>query len=389
MKIVHVCLCGPMTDGWNYQENLLTAQHKKMGLDVSVIASQWIWGSKGHKEKYRKTNYINEDGVKVIRLPLAFGTVDTRLKLYRNFFRTLEAESPDILFIHDVQFLNVMTIVRFLKKNQWKQIKVYADNHVDFSNGASNWLSKNVLHKVLWRFIVKQLEPFVTKFYGVLPARVEFLKELYHLPEEKCELLVMGADETLVKEAAEKDSIQLIRKSYQIEKDDFLIVTGGKIDEHKTQTLALMEAVKNISDDKTKLIVFGSVSEELREKVKLLCDGRKVRYIGWVQAKDSYKYFAAADLVVFPGRHSVFWEQVAAQGIPMLCKEWSGTKHVDLGGNVYFLQDSSKVEIEERLNYIQTHPEEYLKMRMVAENGKQAFSYTEIARKAIDWREKC
>lgn len=37
-----------------------------------------------------------------------------------------------------------------------------------------------------------------------------------------------------------------VRNKLGISKDDFLIVTGGKIDEWKTQTLLLMEAVHNI-----------------------------------------------------------------------------------------------------------------------------------------------
>ena len=37
-------------------------------------------------------------------------------------------------------------------------------------------------------------------------------------------------------------------------------------------------------------------------------------------SKDSYDYFEASDLVVFPGCHSVMWEQVTGQGKPMLVK---------------------------------------------------------------------
>ena len=31
MKVVHICLGGPVTDGWNYQDNLLTKYMKKNG----------------------------------------------------------------------------------------------------------------------------------------------------------------------------------------------------------------------------------------------------------------------------------------------------------------------------------------------------------------------
>lgn len=392
MKIVHVCLCGPMTDGWNYQENLLTTEHRRMGLDVTMIASQWIWGTNGDKELFRASEYYNDDNVKVVRLPLFFGTVDSRLKVYKNLYRTLEQENPDIIFVHDIQFLDVLTITRYLRKRKKKsqEIRAYADNHVDYSNGASNWLSKNILHKIIWRYVANRLEPFVTKFYGVLPARVDFLKELYTLPEEKCELLVMGAEDKLVEEAAKIEYIREVREKYHVEKGDFLIVTGGKIDEYKTQTLQLMEAVQNIDNGKVKLLMFGSVADSLKDSVQRLCDGSKIQYIGWINAKDSYRYFAAADLVVFPGRHSVFWEQVAAQGIPMLCKEWAGTKHVDLGGNVEFLRESSKDEIQKKITDLLVNPDKYQKMKMVAEKeGNGVFSYKAIARKAIEWRGEC
>ena len=55
MKIVHICLAGPFTDGWNYQDNMISKYHKKMGFDVTVIASQWI-RNEGEIVKTSKTD---------------------------------------------------------------------------------------------------------------------------------------------------------------------------------------------------------------------------------------------------------------------------------------------------------------------------------------------
>lgn len=264
-------------------------------------------------------------------------------------------------------------------------MRIYADNHVDYSNGVHGWASKNLLHKGLWRFCVHRIAPFVTRFYGVLPTRVDILKDLYRLPWEKCALLVMGGDDEMVQEAAKPQVRWRIREQYGIAEDDFLLVTGGKIDAFKTQTLLLMEAVRRIPGEKVRLIVFGSISADLKERAESLTDGRKVQYIGWVPAKDSYAYFAAADLVVFPGRHSVFWEQVAAQGIPMLVKDWPGTHHVDLGGNVKFLTEDSAEELRLAIEGLVDCPQEYQRMKSVAvEKGMEEFSYARIARRAIE-----
>ena len=52
MKIVHVCLAGiGVTDGWTYQENLLTKYHKKLGHDVTIITSQWVRNELGGLKK--------------------------------------------------------------------------------------------------------------------------------------------------------------------------------------------------------------------------------------------------------------------------------------------------------------------------------------------------
>lgn len=385
MRITHVCVSGPFTDGWNYQENVLTKYHKRLGMAVTVIASKWVWNSQGSLEISEQTNYQNDDGVYIVRLPIRGGrSFGNRFKRYDGLYEAVEKSEPDILFIHGVAFCDVTVLARYLKNHP--NVVAYADNHADFSNSATNWLSKNVLHKIIWRHYAQKLVPYVKKFYGVLPARVDFLKEVYHLPANQCELLVMGADDELVEAAANPTVKAEVRAQYGISDKDFLIVTGGKIDAYKTQTLLLMEAVRKIENPHVKLIVFGSVASELKKQVQVHSDGKKVQYIGWLQSKDSYKYFSAADLVCFPGRHSVFWEQVAGQGIPMLVKDWPGTHHVDLGGNVEFLQEDSAEEIREKIETISSNEEKYQRMKRVAlTQGMMEFSYSNISRRSVKY----
>ena len=330
-------------------------------------------------------SYVNENGIKVTRLdnkkPIR---VNRLFKRYIGAYKAIENAAPDIIFIHGCQFMDIDQVIKYVKKH--KAVKVYVDNHADYSNSATNVLSKNILHKLFWKSCAHKIEPYVKKFYGVLPARVDFLVDLYKLPKEKCELLVMGVDDEKAEEAERPEVRSEIRGKYAIGEDDFLIITGGKIDMFKQQTLLLMDAVNRINDPKVKLIVFGSVVNELKEEVNKRCSDR-VKYIGWVQSDESYKYFAAGDLAVFPGRHSVFWEQVAGQGIPMIVKHWEGTTHVDLGGNVKFLYDDSEAEIEQALREVVYDKDVYDSMKQVAEQkGKDVFSYLNIARRSIEER---
>lgn len=384
MKIVHICLSGIVTDGFSYQDNLLSKYHKKMGHDVTFITSKWSYNEKGEIVKIQKTNYYNEDGVFMIRLESKNNKpYSAKFKKYLGIEEKLKNEKPDVLFIHGPQFLEMVEVVNFLKNE--KKIKVYVDNHADFSNSGRNWISKNILHGIIWKKMAKMIEPYTEKFYGVLPSRVDFLQNIYKIPKEKTELLVMGADDELVYQAENTKATKMIRQKYGIQENDFLIVTGGKIDEYKKQTLLLMEAVQNIDNDNLKLIVFGSVEKNIEDKLKSLCDGEKVQYVGWANSQQSYEYFSVADMVVFPGRHSVYWEQVAGMGIPMLCKYWEGTTHVDVGGNVKFLRNDSVREMQEIIQELLEHPDMYREMlRKAQTDARRQFSYNHIAKKSIE-----
>lgn len=384
MKIVHLCLAGPVTDGWTYQDNILPKYHRKMNHEVTIIASRWVYDNENNLYKYPKTDYNLPDGIHMIRLDIKNeDNFHNRFKKYYSVYETIEKEAPDILFVHGCQFLDIKSVKKYVEKNPY--VRVFVDNHADFSNSASNWLSKKILHGVVWRSCAQLIEPYTEMFYGVLPARVDFLHDIYKIPRKKIELLVMGVDDEKIETSACPEVRQEIRKKYNISDEDFLIITGGKIDKAKWQTLLLMEAVKKINNSKVKLIVFGSVDAELEEKVKSLSEGEKIQYIGWVNAEDSYGMFAASDLVIFPGRHSVFWEQVVGQGIPMVVKFWEGTTHVDCNGNVKFLYCDSVDEIETCIEEI-LREDIYSNMKRLAEEASINFLYSRIAERSISKR---
>ncbi len=381
MKVLHLMLACFYIDNYSYQENYLPKYHKAQGHDVEIVASLFTFDENGNgKWLPEPCKYDNEYGIPVTRLGFANTLGARRFRRYIGLEKELERVSPDLIFIHGVQFCDISVVVKYLKKHPG--VKVYADSHSDFSNSAKNWVSRNIQHRIIWRSCAQKINPFVTRFYGVLPARVDFLVNEYKLPREKVELLVMGADDERVEEASKPEVRQSIREKYGLDDDDFIIMTGGKIDAYKTQTLLLMEAVSRIDNPKVKLVVFGSVTPELKDKVNALAEGEKVKYVGWVLAKDSYDYFAAADLVVFPGRHSVFWEQVAAQGVPMLVKHWDGTTHVDLDGNVKFLYEDSADEIKSVIENILTD-DNFAKMKKAAEVAASSFKYSKIAERSI------
>lgn len=380
MKIIHICMT-QYSDGWTYQENLLAKYHKLAGNEVTVITSKYHFKEGKLVEDSRK-EFTDVNGVRVVRLEKKTDGLMKKIPVYKGFYDTLCKEEPDIIFSHGCQYKDAARIAKYARKHP--NVKLFVDNHADFTNSATNFVSRVVLHKIIWKHYAHKMLPYTEKFWGVLPARVDFLIDVYKLPKEKCDLLVMGADDELVEKSNDQKEEKKLREKYSIKNTDFLIVTGGKIDKAKIQTELLIKAVNKLDRQDVKLLFFGSIEEKIKERILSLVDNKQVVYAGWITPEESYDYFAIADLVVFPGRHSVFWEQVAGQGKPMICRTWLGTQHVDVGGNVLFLERDDVDEIKTVLKTIMENDSSYRAINKVAcEKGREVFSYKRIAQKSI------
>lgn len=377
MKIVNLALGNTYNEGWGYQENLLTKYQKLNGNDVTIITSRMV--NNKNDDGYHLTDveeYTNDLGIKVIRLDYPINIWPIRvLRVFKNLYQTIEKEKPDFIFIHNGQFLDSLKVCKYLKNHP--NCKASCDNHADETNSAKTFFPK-VLHYTIWRYCMNQLNKYVNKFYGVLPIRCDFLKKYYNLPDNKVDLLVMGVDDELI-DKANIDSIEF-KKQYNINPNQLNIITGGKIDHYKTETLNLMEVVK---DNKAiRLFIFGSIGDEIKDKFdELLSDN--MTYLGWLSQEQSYAALKACDVAIFPGRHSVIWEQCVGLGVPIVVRKWPGTQHVDIGGNCIFLQSGSKQELKEEIDKLLN--KEYLNQLTVSanSNNKQEFSYKNIAEKSI------
>lgn len=380
MRIVHLCLACFYIDGYGYQENLLPKYHARMGHQVSIIASTQTFDGNGCPAWLSRGGaYVNENGIPVRRLdyrPPA--RVYRVLKRYVGTYAALCEAAPDVLFVHGCQFLDMSAVLRYARRHP--EVRIYVDNHADFGNSARNPLSKTVLHGWLWRRAAQRALPYVRRFYGVLPARVDFLRSVYGLPAEKLALLPMGVDDDWVSEAA----VRAVRASLKLPGDALLIVTGGKLDEFKRQTLELMRAVRALDGLPVYLAVFGSVSASLRGDVEALCDGVRVRHVGWLDAPCTAAWLGAADLAAFPGRHSVLWEQAAGMGTPVLCGADTDISHIAAHGGAVTLERIDAGSLRAEIAALYGDPARRQRLKRAAMGARRRFSYREIARMSLE-----
>lgn len=387
MKILHIMIACFYVETMEYQENVLPRKHKELGFDVEIITTQFSFDKNGKKYLRDVETYKNNDGINVHVLSYkksSFLFNLLGLKRVEKLYDRIELYEPDIIFVHGCQFYDINEIIKYKKK--YPITKLYVDNHTDFVNTPVNTWKKKLYYGVVMGSFARLVSNYVEKFWGVTPSRVTYLKTVYGVQSNKLDLLVMGGDESkfnyLKKEVYRKE----ICLTFGFDDNDFIIVTGGKIDERKKIHLLIQIAAQ--LPLKCKILIFGEPNKEIEKYFhNLPCN---VLHLGWIDSNTVYKYFLASDLGVFPGTHSVLWEQAVATGLPCIFRYWEGMDHVDVGGNAILLDgaimdDDYKISLKKTIMELVEKGAKYDGMKNVSTNkAMQMFSYKNIALRAIE-----
>lgn len=378
-KVLHILIRGYVEE-YSYQENLLSQKHSELGYDVYFVTGQLYLDKNKRKALHPVGEYTNKYGVKVSVLPSATTSnlkaifMDQTIGLYEK----ISEISPDIIFMHNFPYKDVRHIVKYAKLHP--EVKVFADCHTDYYNSAYNTMYGK-LKSFFARYHGHELEPVTKTFWGTTPWRVDFMRDIYKLPVQKLDLLIMGADERNIEGVNKIEVRSKIRKSYGIPENAFVIVTGGKIDKRKKQDL-LMEAVSRLKDKNVWLIIFGTPTDEMQPIVDRYKECSNIIMPGWMDAEGKFPLFFASDMACFPGTHSVLWEEAVACGLPAIYQYWEGMAHVNYNGNALLLKNINVELLAETINSL-CFTEKYYDMLQKAQMASPNFFLKQLAYKAI------
>lgn len=318
MKIV--MLCDFYNESLEYQENLLVKYYRKHGHDVTVIASTFEsvfdYYIYHHDNSVPGRTYFDR-GAKIIKLPYRFNILN-RLRAYTRIDRILQEERPDLLYIHDIM-PNFPEAIRYVKSHP--ECRMIMDYHADYSNSGRNWISRKILHGVLRKWFLDRARPHLSRIFAITPPSIPFLHDLYKIAPEDVEILPLGADLDRCAEVKARGEGRALRRSLGIADDAIVIFTGGKLDPLK-KTELLIEAVKALPFLPLHLVVIGDSGPKFADYKATLVEAAaradNIRFVGWLEAKDVYKYLDLADMAVFPASQSILWQQAIAMGLPLI-----------------------------------------------------------------------
>ena len=373
MKIVHIAPV--FFEGWGYQENYISTIQADLGHDVIVITP--AKSIAGYESEYtRSFRDYQYQGVRIIRLPLKW-CIMRRFYWYSNLVKLLGLIKPDVIMIHGLAQLPVFDVKRYVLKNQ--ECLLVGDFHADERISATNIISKIILHKILWRFVLYLSLKSVSKIYCTRPSVKEFTSRMYGLSSEKLYDLPIGSIAKDYSVDNRKDIRKSILSEYNISMDAFVVCTGGKIDSDK-KLANLVKSLVLMNDDNVHLIIFGSPLPRYQSDYdSIVLTYRNIHLANWRTEEDIERIFVASDIAVFLGNHSVLWEKAICCALPTVFSYSHDRLYLNVGGNCVYVYGSDPLELKQLLEIIKKNPSYLSYMHQVAKDkGRIKFSYKNI-----------
>ena len=304
MKIVHIVIVGPYTEGMTYQENILPDCQARQGHDVTVIANCTCW----NRSEMGRTDAIvkrMESGVKLIRLPFIHvinAYITEKLRWVKGLYDVLKAENPEFIFLHDFMTLSVRQIVNYLKK--FPKTVLVMDSHTSFNNSAKNWISRHFLHGIIYRYCGKQIYPYARSIYFIGAEPKRFLMEVYKFPADKLEYLPLGG--IILSDEKYRFLREKVRRTYAISEGTTVFLHSGKLDAGK-KTIELIEAFEQRKKkDGVMQVIIGDINHPERRRIieALAMKDNAIRLLGWRSGDELFEFLCAADVYLQPGTPS-------------------------------------------------------------------------------------
>lgn len=379
MKIVHISISGPFIDGWGYQVNLLTKYLQKEGVQNYVIASS------NDFPKYLKQEIVEEikskgdkyelDGVGVFRIPTK--RISTSFIYPKGLRAVLDEISPDVIFHHNFNCTSMPIAARYAKKHN---IPMVVDNHADSINMTKNKFWTWFYYKFLIGASCKLHQKQIYKAYGVTHARCDFIHDYYGLTRKKIDFLPIGADVEVADTISSKADL---RRKYEFNDTDFIVVTGGKMGRGKG-TDRLIRAVEEVHESypQLRLVLFGLFeSKDVEEQAQR---SSVATVFGWCDRIKTLELLKMVDVACWPIHHTTLIEDAVSVCTPIINRKTGTTEHL-IEGNGFWIKIGTQEEIKETLIQMLNQTDEQKQSMLAAcERMKNSISYYTVAKKLLN-----
>lgn len=379
MKIIHVDFVGPYTEGMSYQENILPACQVRKENEVLFFAPCIKWEN-AKIVKTEQVEKIMENGVKLVRFPYVNLPINILTRAFRpvkGIYRRLCEEKPDVIMLHGAQTFVTMAVCKYKKK--YPQVRVVVDDHSDYNNSATNFFTRYLLHRTIYRCLAKMVENVADIYYYITPETKNFLMKEYGISKEKLRLLPLGgicfSDEIYNEKRSRK------REELGLSEDRVLVIHSGKLGPGK-KTRELIEGFSKLEYKNITLAIIGQAEGEIQSYIEsVVRSDARITFLGWKSGSELQEYLCAADIYAQPGTQSATLQNAICCRCAVMVHPYP-SHEILVKGNGCYVSDAD--EITEALKKMVSG--EVLKEMSGASQqlGQELLDYNMLAKRVIE-----
>lgn len=341
-RILHVCICGPFTDGLAYQDNQLVEQHVALGHEVTVIATTETYDS---DMKIAHTDAGTTQlacGANLIRLPYAWGLrgwLATKIRAHRSMRECIENIQPDRILFHGLTAWDLLTVASYVKCNP--KVKLFADCHEDFNNSAKTWASRELLHKRFYKPIFRRCMAHISKVLCITVESLDFAIDFYGSDRAKTRLYPLGG----VIESAEVNARRRadFRSRLGFTDADLVITQTGKLDRTKKLTSAL-QAFRGNSSPRLRFVIAGNMTDEVKaECLPIIESDARIMNLGWQSTDELRSVLAGSDFFLQPFGQTATTQMAMCHGCVVLAQDLPSHRWL-VGDNGKLFKDAGELD---------------------------------------------
>jgi 1,2-diacylglycerol 3-alpha-glucosyltransferase len=342
MKVLHVCICGPFTDGLAYQENELIEQHVALGHNVTVIAATDTYGpDKNIVHNEARTTRLS-CGATLIRLPYSWGLrgwLATKVRAHRGMRECIECIQPDRIFFHGLTAWDLLIVAAYVRRNP--SVKLFADCHEDFNNSAMTWVSRELLHKRFYKLIFQHCINQISEVLCVTVESRDFAIDFYGSDRAKTRMYPLGG---VIEPAAVNARRRAdFRRRLGFTDADLLITQTGKLDRTKKLTSAL-QAFRANPSPRLKFVIAGRMTDEVKvECLPIIESDERIIYLGWQSTDELRSVLAGSDFFLQPFGQTVTTQMAMCQGCVILAQNLPSHRWL-VGDNGKLFRDAGELD---------------------------------------------
>lgn len=339
MKVLIWTTGNEFTPSMLYKENYLIKASILNGDDVTVFANEYTY-VRGKSTKISKEEKVS--GYKLKRFPYqSFGhsALTRRIRKINGLEDEIIKERPDLIFINCSQICNIKNLRKI--KSALPNVKMVLDFSTKYLNSAQNWMSKNILHRIIYRRWIQKALPYVDKVFYISQESKDFAREMYGIPESMMKHNNLPG-ETIGPDVKKRFKAEIFKK-LNLSEDKTLILYSGKIYPDKKVDNLVRAFSRNKNPD-LRLLIIGVYTDESQRAViePVIAGDERISFMNFVSGDELTKYLCAADLYIQPGSISQTCQTAVCCGTPLAFNDIPTHREI-YNGNGFFVESEDDI----------------------------------------------